>query len=128
MTRKLKYSFASQVAYLRSQLDPNAIAIYRRASSDLNLDLNIIDDSQEIALSCAVALLGMNADYVYKTTTPLREEISRLLAEWDVSDIFNTPFGAACGVALATRDSISYLIYGKVENLNRAKVFINYIN
>lgn len=122
---KLKYSFASQVAYLRSELAPNAIAIHNRMNLEINHDLNITENHQEIALSCAVSLLGMDAGYIYKFTDSLQNEIDRLLAEWDVDNIFDTPFGAAAGVALATRDMISYLVYGRMPNLERAKDLLN---
>jgi replicative superfamily II helicase len=118
---RLKFAFASQVAYLRSQLDPNSIAIYGRIRNSLRLDLNLIENYQEIALSCGVALLGMNVDYIYRLNDTLRNEIDLWLNEWDVENIFDTPFGAAAGVAIATRHLISYLVYGRAENLDRAR-------
>src|SRR5688572_4538595 len=45
-TERLKYSFASQVAYLRSQLDPNAIAIFGSIRSVVNLNLRLIQDPE----------------------------------------------------------------------------------
>lgn len=120
-TERLKYSFASQVAYLRSQLDPNAIAIFGRIKSIFNPSLKLTQDPEEIALSCAVSLLGMNVDYVYRLTTLIRNEINLFVTEWDLESIFDTPFGASGGVALATRDLISYLIYGRTGNLDRAR-------
>jgi hypothetical protein len=121
---RLKYSFASQVAYLRSQLDPNAIAIFARIKSLVKPDLSLIYNSEEIALSCAVSLLGMNADYVYRLTNQIRAQINFYVAEWEVESIFDTPFGASGGVALATRNLISYLIYGRNESLDRAREFL----
>ncbi|MCL4840099.1 MAG: DEAD/DEAH box helicase, partial [Thermoanaerobaculia bacterium] len=117
----LKCSFASQVAYVRSQLDPNSIAIYSRIKTSLRLDMNLVENYQEVALSCGVALLGINVDYIYRLNDVIRAEIDLLLNEWDVDDIFDSPFGAAAGVALATRQLISYLVYGRVENIDRAR-------
>lgn len=118
---RLVYGFASQIAYLRSQLDPNAIAIHSREKSGLRIDSNLVSDYQEISLSCGIALLGMNADYLYRATDRIREETNRLVSEWGVEDIFSTPFGAAAGVVTGTRDLLSYLIYGKSQLLERSK-------
>ena len=117
----LKFTFASQVAYLRSQLDPNSIAIFSRIRVSLQPNLKLVDSYQEISLSCGVSLLGMNVDYIYRLNDVLRAEINALLEEWDMENIFDTPFGAAAGVAFATRDLISYLVYGRVENLDRSR-------
>lgn len=117
----LKFSFASQVAYVRSQLDPNSIAIYSRIKTSLRLDMNLVENYQEVALSCGVALLGINVDYIYRLNDVIRAEIDLLLNDWDIENIFDSPFGAAAGVALATRQLISYLVYGRVANLDRAR-------
>ncbi len=118
---RLEYSFASQIAYLRSQLDPNAIAIYGREKSGLRTDSNLVSDYQDISLSCGIALLGMNANFLYQTTDRIRDEINRLISGWGVENIFSTPFGATAGIVNGTRDLFSYLIYGNLQLLERSK-------
>jgi len=62
---RLKYSFASQIAYVRGELDPNAIAVYNQ-----NIYLQSVQegalpsDFSEVALSCAVVFLGFDVGYV----------------------------------------------------------------
>ena len=66
----------------------------------------------------------MSADYVYRVTNAVRQEIIRLLRDWDISDISDTPYGATAGVAQAAREFISYLIYGRNENLRAGREFL----
>ena len=54
---RYKYGFATQIAYLRSRLDPNAIAIYNRDFRGIKNDLNLRTDFSEISLSSFDCLL-----------------------------------------------------------------------
>jgi len=117
---RFKYCFAAQIAYLRSELTPNALAIYQRFGPDLN-ELSLLSHFEEVALSCGVAFLGLNVDYVFRIGRSLREEIGTLISEWQVQDIFTTPFGAAAGVALGTRNLLIFLVYGRTEALSQAR-------
>jgi hypothetical protein len=119
---KLKFCFASQVAYLRSELNPNAIAVYsQEASNNLPAQLNILSNQSEVALSCGISFLGFDVGYIYRVTKRLRDEINRLLSEWDIDDIYSTPYGSVVGVALAVRDLMTVLVYGRTELLDRAR-------
>ncbi len=117
---QFKYCFAAQIAYLRSELTPNALAIYQRFGPELN-ELSLLNHFEEVALSCGVAFLGLNVDYVFRIGRNLREEIRTLVSEWQVQDIFTTPFGSAAGVALGTRNLLSFLVYGRTEALSQAR-------
>lgn len=117
---KLKYCFASQIAYLRSELDPNALAMYHREfGADLG-EVGLLSHFQEVALSCGVAFLGFDAGYVYPVTKSIRDEIETLVREWEVESILSTPFGSAAYVALGARDLMSFLVYGRLNLLERA--------
>lgn len=118
---RLAYCFAAQIAYLRSTLDPNALAIYQRELARELRTPGLISAAQEVALSCGVAVLGFDARYVFPTTESIRDEISDLQRRWNVESIFSTPLGSAAGVALGTRDLMSFLIYGNVDLLDRAR-------
>jgi hypothetical protein len=118
---KLKYCFASQIAYLRSELDPNALAIYHREfGTDLG-GVGLLSNFQEVALSCGVAFLGFDAGYLYPITRSIRDEIETLVKEWEVESILSTPFGSAASAALGTRDLLSFLVYGRLNLLERAR-------
>jgi hypothetical protein len=119
---RLKYCFATQIAYLRSSLDPNAIAIYRREfASELNEELGLLSHFYEIALSCGVALLGLDPGYVFPVTRSVRTEIENLIRDWEIQTILSTPFGAAASVTLGVRDLMSFLVYGRLNLLERAR-------
>src|SRR5262245_33325100 len=55
---KLKYSFCSQVAYLRSELNPNAIAAYNQEISSNLPVVSLSSDPPLISLCCGAAFLG----------------------------------------------------------------------
>lgn len=118
---RLKYCFAAQIAYLRSELDPNALAVYQREFASDLAELNLLTHFEEVALSCGVAFLGLDVGYVYRVTRNLRDEVARLVSAWEVEDIFSTLFGAASGVASGTRNLTNFLVYGRVEALELAR-------
>lgn len=117
----LKYAFAAQIAYIRGDLDPNAIAIYRRIRSLLAERMSLVPDFYDIALSCGVALLGFDVGYVFPVTRGIRREISETLSNWGVDDILSTPFGAAANTAMGVRDIMTFLVYGRSDRLERAR-------
>jgi hypothetical protein len=119
---RLKYCFAAQIAYLRSSLDPNAIAMYRREfAGDLSEEAGLLSHFYEIALSCGVALLGFDPGYVFPVTRSIQNEIGNLVRDWEIQTILSTPFGAAASVALGARDLMSFLVYGRLNLLERAR-------
>jgi hypothetical protein len=116
---RLKYCFAAQIAYLRSRLDPNALAVYRRIV-DLG-EPGILSQTAELALSSGVAFLGLDLDYIYTVVRNARDQIRQLVSEWGVQDIHLTPFGSAAGVVLGTWELTTFLTYGRREALDRAR-------
>lgn len=118
---RLKYCFAAQIAYLRSALDPNALAMYRREFADDLNDLGLLSHFREVAISCGIALLGFDAGYIYDVTRNIRNEVENLVAEWAVDDIISTPFAAAAYVASGSRNLMSFLVYGRSNLLERAR-------
>lgn len=120
-TDKLKYCFAAQIAYLRSNLDPNAIAIYNQEAKSKLSAVSLFSEFTDVSLCCGVAFLGFDVGYIYNTTKRLRAEISKIETEWGIEDIFKMPCGSAAGVALATRDLMTYLLYGKRDILERSR-------
>ena len=118
---RLAYCFAAQVAYLRSELDPNALAIYQREFAADLAELGLLSHHHEVALSCGIAILGLDVGYVYRVTRNLRDEVGSLVGRWQVDDIFSTPFGSAAGVASGVRDMMTFLVYGSDAALVRAR-------
>jgi len=121
LIERLNYCFACQIAYLRSELNPNAIAIYQREFAGKLGDLDLINNYQEVALSCGVGFMGLDVNYIYRVTGNLQNQTRRLVTRWDIKDILTTPFGSAAGVAIATRDLTTFLLYGHTSALERAR-------
>jgi replicative superfamily II helicase len=118
---RLEYCFAAQIAYIRSRIDPNALALYRREFSGELGPMSLLSDSPEIGLSCGVAFLGFDAGYIFSTTRELLSEISNLVKVWQIEDIISTPFGSVASVVAGTRDLMSFLVYGRIDLLERAR-------
>ncbi len=118
---KYKYCFAAQIAYARSSLDPNAIALYRREFPAGLSVLNLIPDFQLAALSCGIAFLGFDVKYIYSFTSNIRAEVVYLVNAWNIDEIGSTLYGAAANVASGVRDLMSFLLYGKPELLENAR-------
>ncbi|MBK8903106.1 MAG: DEAD/DEAH box helicase [Anaerolineaceae bacterium] len=118
---RLKYCFASQVAYARSSLDPNALALYKREYSKGLSNPRLIPEFQIISLSCGVAFLGFDVKYIYELTSSIEYEVNLLVSTWEIDEISFTIYGAAANVASGVRDLTSFLVYGRAELLERAK-------
>lgn len=121
---KLKYCFASQIAYARSTLDPNAIAIYKREFPNGPGELQFILDFQQVALSCGIAFLGYDVKYIFQTTKKFKAEIDALVSLWQVDSITSTVFGAISNLVLGIRDLMSFLVYGRKELLQRSREYL----
>ncbi len=118
---RFKYCFAAQIAYARSSLDPNALALYRREYSGRLNQLSIIPDFQLASLSCGVSFLGFDVRYVYQFTSNIEKEVDYLVGVWEVDDIGSTMYGAVANVASGVRDLMSFLLYGRENILERAR-------
>jgi hypothetical protein len=119
---KFKYCFAAQIAYARSSLDPNALALYRREYSGRLNKPSLIPDFQLVSLSCGVSFLGFDIRYVYQLTSNIEQEINALVRAWGVDDIGSTMYGAVANIASGVRDLMSFLVYGKEDILERARL------
>lgn len=119
--RKYCLIFAAQISYIRSNHQPNAMAILRKNLVDLDQLPMEIDYFKDIALTLGIALLGFDIKYVYKATKGLKNLITKLESYWDIPSIFDTPFGSSVGLALGTRDLVSYLLHGNSNYFEKAK-------
>ncbi len=118
---RLRHCFAAQVAYVRSQLEPNAIALFRREIGDDTRQLALELEPERIALTCGVATLGMDIGRVTAIARPLIERSRRLATEWAVESVTNTIFGAAALVASGSHDLAFFLQHGDVRRLRSAR-------
>lgn len=117
----LQYCFAAQIAYIRSKVDPNALALYRREFYGKLGSISLLSGFGEVSLSCGVAFLGFDPGYIFPRTKELLSEEIGLLNKWGVENIINTPFGSVANSVAGTRDLMSFLVYGRNDLLERAK-------
>lgn len=117
---RLKFCFASQIGYLRSTLDPNALALYRREFPNGCDDYSIFPDFQHASLACGVSFLGFGTSYLYSLTDRIEQQRENTEAEWGIS-LSSTFYGASIAVASASRLLISYLNYGREGLIGQAK-------
>jgi hypothetical protein len=117
---RLKLTFAAQIAALRGDANPNAIATYSREARPLQSPLDLVTVTSDISLSLAVALLGVDVHYVYESTDILRSQASRLATDWGVTSVLDTPFAPPAMVSQSVRDIMSFLVYGRAPALIRA--------
>lgn len=117
---RLKFCFASQIGYLRSTLDPNALALYRREFPNDCDDYSIFPDFQSASLACGVSFLGFGTGYLYSLTDRIAQRRKSTEAEWGIS-LNSTFYGASIAVAAASRLLISYLNYGREGLIEQAK-------
>ena len=117
---RLKLCFGSQIGYLRSTLDPNSLALYRREFADRLSSYSLFFEFQQVALACGISLLGFDTKQVYLLTDKIEQEQANAERDWGVS-LDLTFYGAAANVASASRLLISYLNYGKETLLEQAR-------
>lgn len=118
---RLTFVFASQIAYLRSQLSPNAIAMYNRDIGTELVGSDFLDSFQPLALTVAIAFLGFDTRFVFETARSIRNEVTQLTREWGIDSIFNTPFGAAYGVIRGTNLLAAYLVHNNENALEQSR-------
>ncbi len=115
----LKYCFASEISYLRSGLDPNAIAVFRR-----EFPYGLIHDDNEpqyiSALKLGTAFLGFDIRYVFQTTRQIINKQDLLIKELIDFNIYLSPYATFAGVVHGLRDLTSFLVYGRKDLLSRA--------
>lgn len=118
---RLTYAFASQIGYLRSELNPNSTAIYKREFGGLLPVPNLESEPVLCALCFGVALLGADIKYTFNSFRILRDQVNDLRDRWQVESINATPYAAAAGVGYAARDILSFLMYGNENTLRRSR-------
>lgn len=118
---QLAYAFASQIAYMRSELNPNSAAVYRREFAGSLPAPDLESEPILCALCFGVALLGMDIRYIFDSFRRLRDQVNDISTRWQVESINETPYAAAAGVGYAARDILSFLMYGNENSLRRSR-------
>ena len=87
-------TFAAQVSYLRGDLDPNALALYRRLPRS---EPRLRDEPGAVSLDVGSAVLALDRRRLFGgRLRALRREASQLARIVGVTDLIETPYGS-CG-------------------------------
>lgn len=134
---RLVLAFAAQVGYRRSDLDPNATAIWRRVDTDLDADAPIdrrpdatpepsprLDRASPfalMALRAGVAFLGLDFARTTALVATWRTTIAAMQTRIRTETLFSTMFGPAEQVVNAVDDLVMFLRYGLPSRLETAR-------
>jgi hypothetical protein len=112
-------TFAAQVSYLRGDLDPNALALYRRLPPS---EPRLRDAPGQVSLEVGSALLALDRQRLFgRRMEALRSEANQLRNIVGVADLIDTPYGSAARVIEGCYELIVHLTYNRPERLERAR-------
>lgn len=136
---RLTFAFAAQVGYRRSDLDPNATAIWRRVDRDLIDSEQVIDQPDDAdagpfesnpsvgrafsltAIRAGVAFLGLDFNRVSELLINWKSQIARTRVLLEMDTLLSTMFGPGEQVVLAVEDLVAFLRYGEAYRLDTAR-------
>ncbi len=111
-------TFAAQVSYLRGDLDPNAIALYRRLRQS---EPGLLDEPGAVSLDVGSSVLALDRRRVFDRVDALLDEARELRRIVGVGDLIETPYGSAARVVEGCHELIVHLTYNRPERLDRAR-------
>ena len=112
-------TFAAQVSYLRGDLDPNAIALYRRLPQS---EPRLRDDPGAASLDVGSAVLALDRRRLFdRRLRVLQREANELARIVGVTDLIDTPYGAAARVIEGCNNLIIHLTYNRPDRLDQAR-------
>lgn len=114
---RFRYMFAAQIAYLRGDLNPNAIAAYR-GRPDAAAVVQFPDPSA--ALRVGSALLAFDTTWLFPALRQLRQQRDAARVAWNV-DPETTVFGSISLALDGAWHVLLYLVYGSDDNLELAR-------
>jgi hypothetical protein len=92
LEERFRLTFAAQVGYLHSLVDPGAIAVYRRAAPRGGR-VGFLDHPS-VAVEAGSALLAFDTPWLFERLNGLRRELAELQERWAVP-VEATPYAAA---------------------------------
>jgi hypothetical protein len=111
-------TFAAQVSYLRGDLDPNVLALYRRVPRS---QPSLRDEPGMVSLDVGSAVLALDRRRLFGRLDALRTEADQLRNIVGVADLIDTPYGSAARVIEGCNDLIVHLTYNRPDRLDRAR-------
>ena len=113
-------TFAAQVSYLRGDLDPNSLALYRRLPRS---EPQLRDDPGAVSLDVGSAVLALDRKRLLYDgrLRALRREANQLARVVAVTDLIETPYGSAARVIEGCNHLIVHLTFNQPDRLERAR-------
>jgi hypothetical protein len=118
---RLKFAFAAEVGYHRSEAEPNAMAVARRLDALIRTDVDLLDHWSTLAVQAGVALLGLEPARLHTRLSEWRRQLRRLAATIGVDDLTTTMFGPTFCVVEGVDSLMRFLTRGDRDELNRAR-------
>ncbi len=118
---RLRLGFAAAIGYRRGELEPNAMAIYRRLADLLTADQPLLDHIDSVALEAGVAFLGFHPPHVGPLLRSLRRQFDLLRQRIGVATLTDTMFAPPFCVVEGVHALLQFLVHGQRDQLDSAR-------
>lgn len=119
---RCRLAFGAAVGYRRGQLEPNAMAVYRRAQAILeHVDERLEDRFAFAPFEVGLTFLGFETRALGELTRRLHRQLAALRREIDVDDLGPTIFGTLEHIVEAADRMRRFLFRGYAERLTEAR-------
>jgi hypothetical protein len=124
-TEQFRLAFAAEIGYHRGELQPNAMAIWRRVEA-LVSSPGVLDHSSTVALEAGTAFLGQDRRRVMDVVRGWRAAFRVLRRQLELQSLDETMFAAPNAVVDAVDGLMQYLAFGNTRALGRARERLQY--
>lgn len=114
---RMTLAFAAQIGYMRGELNPNAIAIYKGLGDMGKPSFYLNNDN--IALRIGIMFLAQDRRNLFPILQDLRDELKELASSEGLDFLFNTRYGVDYGVITGIRHLVIFVTYGPGGNVDR---------
>jgi hypothetical protein len=119
---RCRLAFGAAVGYRRGELEPNAMAVFRRARAVLEtVDEDLLDRLPFVAFEVGLTVLGFETRALADLTSNLRRQLGQLRAEIGIADLGPTLFGPIDQIVAAADRIRQFLFRGNAQRLVEAQ-------
>ena len=122
---RCRLAFGAAVGYRRGELEPNAMAVFRRARPILlSVDDGLIDRLPFVPFEIGLTVLGFETRALADLASRLRRQFAELRREIDLEDLGPTSFGPLDQIVEAADRIRQFLFRGNAQRLAEAQDFL----
>ena len=118
---RLRLGTAAQIGYLRGELEPNSIAVYRRLGALVEADTALLDHVATVALEAALIFFGLDRRRLFDVLGRWRQQFGSLRRDLGAEGLEETIFGPAYCVVSGLHALLRYLAFGSTTSLEHAR-------